>query len=103
LWAQLLASAIGVALYVHEGAEGGGAPGAARLAWLADGGDEADVCRPSPVAREYRPNPAEAALLAPRYARFRALYPALREQFATPLPSAPAPAVATLTSPAADG
>ena len=82
LWAQLLASALGVAMRIHEGGEAGGALGAARLAWLADGGDESDVCRTAAVAREFRPDAAEAGLLALRYERFRALYPALRGQFA---------------------
>ncbi|HJW12489.1 MAG TPA: xylulokinase, partial [Albitalea sp.] len=65
LWAQLLASALGVTLRQHEGAEAGGALGAARLAWLADGGDEQDVCRSPAVTREFTPDAAEAALLAP--------------------------------------
>ena len=84
LWAQLLASALDVSLQVHEGGEAGGALGAARLAWLADGGDEAEVCRAAALSHEYHPDPAEAALLAPRQQRFRALYPALREQFTPP-------------------
>ena len=82
LWAQLLASALGVTMCIHAGGEAGGALGAARLAWLADGGIESDVCRAGAVAREFRPDPAEAALLAPRYQRFRALYPALHNAFA---------------------
>ena len=82
LWAQLLASALGVTMRIHEGGEAGGALGAARLAWLADGGDESDVCRTAALKREFAPDAAEAALLAPRYERFRALYPALRSQFA---------------------
>jgi xylulokinase len=82
LWAQLLASLLGVAMRVHEHGRAGGALGAARLAWLADGGDEGEVCRQADVAREIRPVAAEAALLRPRYERFRALYPALRHEFA---------------------
>ena len=82
LWAQLLASALGLAMRTHAGGEAGGALGAARLAWLADGGDEGDVCRTAEVVREFAPDPAEAGLLAPRHARFRALYAALRYQFA---------------------
>ena len=82
LWAQLLASVLGVTLQVPAGAEAGAALGAARLAWLADGGDESDVCRAAAVAREFRPVASEAALLAPRRERFRALYPALRSHFA---------------------
>src|SRR5438105_3448361 len=89
LWAQLLASALGVTLQVHEGGQAGGALGAARLAWLAsleDDGAEADVCRAAPLAHEYHPDPAEAALLAPRHERFRALYPAPRGHCTPPPP-----------------
>lgn len=82
LWAQLLASALGVTMRTHAAGEASAALGAARLAWLADGGDESDVCRAAAVAREVRPDTAEAELLAPRLERFRALYPALRNQFA---------------------
>ena len=82
LWAQLLASALGVTMRIHEGGEVGGALGAARLAWLADGGKEGDVCRLAAVTQAFEPVAAEAWLLAPRYERFRALYPALRSQFA---------------------
>jgi xylulokinase len=81
LWAQLLASSLGVTLRIHEGGEAGGALGAARLAWLADGGNESDVCRSAPATHEFAPDRAEAALLAPRHERFRALYRALRRQF----------------------
>lgn len=81
LWAQLLASALGVVLRIEDGAEAGGALGAARLAWLADGGSQDEVCRPAALLRAYQPDADEAALLAPRCARFRALYPALLQQF----------------------
>ena len=81
LWAQLLASTLGVALRTHDGGEAGGALGAARLAWLAVGGDLAQVCVAPPLRRQFDPDPAQAALLAPRLARFRALYPALRGLF----------------------
>lgn len=77
LWSQLLASALGVPLLQHEGSEVGGALGAARLAALAAGGSEDQNCRPLPVTRTFEPDAAEAALLAPRADRFRALYPAI--------------------------
>lgn len=83
-WAQLIASALEVTMHVHETSEASGALGAARLAWLADGGDESDVCRSHAITREFRPDAAESALLAPRHKRYRALYPALRSQFAAP-------------------
>jgi xylulokinase len=90
LWAQQLASALGVPIRIHQGGEAGAALGAARLAWLADGGDEADVCREPATAREFVPDAAEAALLGQRGERFRALYPALRGQFASAPDAAPA-------------
>lgn len=83
LWAQLLASVLGVALEVPEGGEAGAALGAARLAWLADGGDEELVCRRGEASRVFHPDAGQARLLADRQARFRALYPALRSSFAS--------------------
>ena len=81
LWAQLLASALGVTMRIHQGSDAGGALGAARLAWLCDGGAEGDVCRVGAVLHEVPPDASQASLLAPRYQRYRALYPALRAQF----------------------
>lgn len=82
LWAQLLASGLGCGLRRHEGAQAAAAIGAARLAWLADGGDESRVCAPPEGGRVFEPDPREASLLQPRYQRFRALYPALSPHFA---------------------
>ena len=78
LWSQLLASMLGVPLLRHEGSEVGGALGAARLGALAAGGDEDRICTMAPVADRFEPDAGEAALLASRAERFRALYPALR-------------------------
>ena len=83
-WAQTLSSTLGVALAVQHGGHASAAVGAGRLAWLADGGDEADVCRSEGSAQTFVPDASEAALLAPRLDRFRALYPALRHQFRPP-------------------
>ncbi len=80
-WTQMLASSLDVGMQVREGSEAGGALGAARLAWLADGGSEIEVCRPAPVVHESLPDRAEKERLAPRLERFRALYPAVRDQF----------------------
>ena len=81
VWAQTLASSLGVALGVDESGQVSAAVGAARLAWLADGGSEADVSRPCQPARSFLPDASEAAMLAPRLDRFRALYSVLRDQF----------------------
>ncbi|GAA0758258.1 xylulokinase [Ideonella azotifigens] len=77
LWAQMLASTLDLPLVGHAGSEAGGALGAARLGWLAAGGDEAQVCIAPPVAQRWLPDPAERERLLARYARFTSLYPAL--------------------------
>ncbi len=78
LWAQLLADAMAVPVEVHAGAEAGGALGAGRLAMLACGLPEKETCARPPVARTFQPDTASAAALAPRLARFRALYGAVK-------------------------
>jgi xylulokinase len=80
-WAQLLADTLNVPLTTHEAGEAGGALGAARLAWLADGGSEAEVCCVPPVAQTFTPDAASHAALGLRYPRFGALYAALRAEF----------------------
>jgi xylulokinase len=76
-WAQLLADTFGLSLTVHQDAESGGAMGAARLAWLACGGDLETVCTTPPVRQRFDPDPARGPGLRQRHAQFRALYPAL--------------------------
>jgi len=74
LWAQQLASCLDIDIVTHTGSAAGGALGAARLAWLAVGGDMARVCVAPPIDQVFTPDTAEQALLQPRYARFRSLY-----------------------------
>jgi xylulokinase len=82
LWAQLLASTLGVALAQRAGAEAGAALGAARLGWMAHGGSLDEVCAaPTAAPRCFDPEPAEQARLTHRYRRFGALYGAVVEQF----------------------
>ncbi len=81
-WAQLLADILEVPLTLAEGGEAGGALGAARLAWLADGGDEAHVCVPPPVRQRFEPRAERSPGHRARQARFRALYEAVRPLFA---------------------
>ena len=81
LWVQLLASAFGVTLHTIAGGEAGAALGAARLAWLADGGDEAAVCRAAEITKSFAPDSAEVAVLNERSKRYSALYPLLRHSF----------------------
>ena len=75
LWAQLLASGLGRTLQRDAHAPIAAALGSARLAWLADGGEEATVCANLALAAaQFTPNSDEAARLAPRYAQFKQLY-----------------------------
>jgi xylulokinase len=76
-WAQLLADVFGLALTRHQDAEAGGAMGAARLAWLACGGEVDAVCTTPPVLRRFEPDAARGAQLRERHNRYRARYPAL--------------------------
>lgn len=86
-WAQLMADVLGVDIVRHTDADAGGALGAARLAWMADGGDEAQVCRRPDVSDRFQPRAERAAPLATRLARFRALYQLQRTL--PPLPPLP--------------
>ncbi|MGJ7506810.1 xylulokinase [Variovorax sp. GT1P44] len=81
-WAHLLADILQTSLAVCEGGEAGGALGAARLAWLADGGTEAMVCRRPDVRQRFEPNGEQSATNMARHARFRQVYAALRPTFA---------------------
>ena len=73
-WAQLIADALGVETVLHVGSEAGGALGAARLAWLAAGGDETTVCAKPAVASRYTPNAERQPALQQRLHRFRETY-----------------------------
>ena len=80
-WAQLLASGLGCTLLRPKGATAAAAQGAARLAAMACGADEATWCQALPAEGCFVPQPAQQALLAGRYERFVALYPALQPHF----------------------
>jgi xylulokinase len=73
-WAQLLADVLDIELQTVDGAEAGGAMGAGRLAWLALGHDERDVCRPPAPRALFQPRAARRPALQARLERFRALY-----------------------------
>ncbi len=74
LWAQQLSSSLNLEIVTHGGSIAGGALGAARLAWLAVGGDMADVCTAPQIDGVFTPDSSEQSLLAPRYEQFRQLY-----------------------------
>jgi xylulokinase len=77
-WGQMIADVTGLEIDLAAGAEAGAALGAARLGMLAAGGDEAAICTRPETQRRFIPDPARAALYAPRLARYRALYKAER-------------------------
>jgi len=80
-WGQTLASGLNCPLRRPMGAHAAAALGAARLAWLADGGAQDQVCVPLPASDNFVPDTAQRALLLERYTRFGALYPALSPHF----------------------
>ena len=80
-WSQLLADILEVPLTLGEGGEAGGALGAARLAWLADGGTVEAVCTTPAVRQRFEPRTADAEGHRRRHARFKALYLGLRGAF----------------------
>jgi xylulokinase len=81
-WAQILATQLQRPLVLRDGAETAGALGAARLAWLADGGEEQEVCRLAPARRRFEPDSSGDSSVHERYERFRRLYPQVRSLFA---------------------
>jgi xylulokinase len=78
-WAQLHADVLGVEVQTLDGGAAGGALGAARLAALACGANEADVCRPPAILQRYHPRAALAPVLQERLGLYTALYPRLRD------------------------
>jgi len=81
-WAQLLADILEVPLALGEGGEAGGALGAARLAWLADGATIDAVCRPPALRQRFVPDTRQTQAHQVRHARFKALYATLKPHFA---------------------
>jgi len=77
-WSQLLADILEVPLVLSKDGVAGAALGAARLAWLADGGSIEEICKTPEELGRCLPKPERSAALRDRYARFRAAYPALR-------------------------
>jgi xylulokinase len=77
-WAQLIADALNVEIVTHTGGEAGGALGAARLGWMAAGGDEARVCAKPDIAARYQPDAERHAVLQGRLKRFRQIYQQLK-------------------------
>ena len=76
-WGQMIADVTDLTIDLAQGAEAGAALGAARLGMLAAGaGGVEAVCTRPPTQRAFTPDPARAAMHAPRLKRYRALYQA---------------------------
>lgn len=73
LWAQLLADLFQKPVVTHP-VSASGALGAARLAWLCDGGVESEICLKPPVKAHYQPDTSRGIMLQQRLCVFRQLY-----------------------------
>lgn len=83
LWTRMIAAALNRPLMRYRGGETGPAFGAARLARLAATGESPeDVCTSPPALDVTEPDSALAERFAPKLARFRSLYRALKPEFA---------------------
>jgi xylulokinase len=83
LWMQLIADAFGAPIRRPPDSQSIAALGAARLGWLAAGGDFSDVVRPPPKSQEFVPNEGRRSMLLERLTSFRAFYRQLRPLFPT--------------------
>ena len=74
-WGQMIADVINFPLDLPEGAELGGAFGAARLAMLAsNAGSETEICFKPKIKTRFMPDATRHDFYLPRLARFRGLY-----------------------------
>ncbi|ORJ25726.1 xylulokinase [Rouxiella badensis] len=73
-WAQLIADALNLTITTHQDGEAGGALGAARLGWLAAGGEQSKVCRKPLTKKTFSPDTARHQVLQSRLATWRKLY-----------------------------
>jgi xylulokinase len=79
VWLGIIASVLDRPLEIAADSDVGAALGAARLAiCAAEGADPADVCAAPEILRVIEPDPALVQRYREGYARYRALYPALR-------------------------
>ncbi len=82
-WLRIIASVLDRPLRLAADSDIGAALGAARLAiCAAEGADPAEVCTAPETLRVIAPDPALVAAYDEGYARYRALYPALKEALA---------------------
>jgi len=79
-WLKLIATVLGIPIDLPAQGEFGAAMGAARLGHIAaTGADPAAVCAPPSIAATFDPEPTLVPAFLDAHARWRALYPALKE------------------------
>jgi xylulokinase len=83
-WAQLIANTLNVSVVTHSSGEVGAVVGAVRLAMMATGMSERDVCQRPHVLKEYQPQPESVSVLEERLSRFRSIYPMIRSIYRNP-------------------
>ncbi|MBS1181250.1 MAG: xylB 2 [Proteobacteria bacterium] len=82
-WLQIMAAVLDRPLDITAEGDYGGGFGAARLGRIAATGDDPfETLTPPPIARTVEPDKALVAAYADRYAKYRALYPAVRNALA---------------------
>jgi xylulokinase len=80
LWAQIAADVLGIVVHRVEEGEVGAAIGAARLGRLAaTGADPVEVCKRPQRLASFEPRASLVDAYDESYARWRRLYPALKE------------------------
>jgi len=80
-WAQLLADVLDIPIRTLSSGDASAALGAARLAQLACGASEGEVCRKPAAAAEFLPRPESQPPLRQRLHQFRTLYTAVKPLF----------------------
>lgn len=82
-WAQLLSDILQTKLVKPAGAHCAAAIGAARLAWLCTGAEEADVCLPLNTEKEFlsQLDATYQAQIEQRFTRFKALYQSVKDLY----------------------
>jgi xylulokinase len=78
-WLKAIATALGIPIDIPADGDFGAAFGAARLGLIAaDGADAVEICTPPATAATIEPDQKLADAFASAYARYRALYPAVK-------------------------
>jgi len=84
IWLKIIADVLNIPIDVPGEGDFGGAFGAARLGLVAaEAADPAAVCAPPRIEETIAPEAAAADFYRTAFARYRALYPAIREAFST--------------------